>query len=170
MSSISENTVQFFLTSSSLLLLDPDMSASDAIYEINAGMLHASHLASPNLTIPHHTQPHHPTLPNLITPHHLSTTHLNAPHRASLHLYLSCFTLASGLTNDPDVFEEDVLLDVERKQEVAQWTVDNGLTKRAAKTLNGRDYRWPDKTVLIRVERNGRSTCYVIVVKAIRVS
>ena len=146
------------------------MSASDAIYEINAGMLHASQLALPNLTIPHHPKPPQPTLPYLITPHNLSTTDLNAPHCASLHLYSSCFTLASGLFNDPDVFEEDVVLDVERKQEVAQWTVDNGLAKRAAKTLNGRDYRWPDKTVLIRVESNGRSTCYVIVVKAIRVS
>lgn len=62
------------------------------------------------------------------------------------------------------------MIDPSRVEEIAQWTVDNGVAKRAAVSLNNRDYRWPNKIVKCRIETRGSSKYYVVVVKAMRES
>ncbi|XP_046856927.1 astacin-like metalloendopeptidase [Xenia sp. Carnegie-2017] len=53
-------------------------------------------------------------------------------------------------------FESDILLDPSRLKEVAEWTVGNGVYKRAAKSNNNRQYRWPNKILRYKFERNSK--------------
>lgn len=57
-------------------------------------------------------------------------------------------------------FESDILLDPSRLKEVAEWTVENGVYKRAAKSNNNRQYRWPNKILRYKFERTSKGICY----------
>ena len=101
---------------------------------------------------------------------YLSTTHLTSPHfispyLVSSHLTLSYDDLESGVTNNAEIFEEDIMIDPSRVEEIAQWAVGNGVAKRAAKSLNNRDYRWPNKIVKYRIETRGSCTYQAITSK-----
>ena len=50
------------------------------------------------------------------------------------------------------MFEEDILVDAGRKEEVSEWISGTVITKRAA--IKGANYRWPNKILSYRLEQN----------------
>ena len=59
----------------------------------------------------------------------------------------------SGIANSNGMIEDDIRLDESRIPEVAQWEADNGISKRAAISVNNREYRWPNRILKYRIER-----------------
>jgi hypothetical protein len=101
---------------------------------------------------------------------------LALPCLALPYLTLSCLTLRyptlpyltlpldSGVSNSDDTYETDVKVDPSRVQEIAQWGDDNGVSKRAAITLNNREYRWPNKILKYKIERSRAGKLLAIVI------
>ena len=74
------------------------------------------------------------------------------PYR-DLPYFIPSYTLDSGTANSNGVIEDDIVLDPSRISEVSQWEADNGISKRAAVSLNDREYRWPNRILNYKIER-----------------
>ncbi len=83
---------------------------------------------------------------------------LALPYLTLPYLTLPYLTLDSGVVNNTNMIEEDIMLDPSRTQEFSQFEADNGVTKRAAVTLNNRDYRWPNQILKYKIERSSGGT------------
>jgi hypothetical protein len=55
-------------------------------------------------------------------------------------------------------------VDPSRVQEIAQWDHENGVTKRAAKSTNNREYRWPNRILKYKIKGSGTSKLLAIVI------